>query len=79
MKVAKNGIRVIKREERERQAQPNPETPDTEAAAEPGAHPATERELTTSVTEWVNDFLQRRHDGFQAEIGQIRATFDVKN
>jgi hypothetical protein len=77
MNVAKNGIRVIKREEREQQARQKMETPEQETAAEPESHRRQERELASSMTEWVNEFLRRRHDGFQEDIGgQLRALFD---
>ncbi len=68
MNVARNRIRVIKREERERQARPEMESPEREADPDPVMERAKERELVSSVTEWVNDFLQRRHDGFQEKI-----------
>jgi hypothetical protein len=75
MTMAKNGIRVIKREERERQEQQKIETQDK--AAEPDLDKAQERELASSVAEWVNDFLRRRHDGFPEDIGgQLRTLFD---
>jgi hypothetical protein len=75
MKVAKNGIRVIKREERERHEQQKIETQDKDI--EPEMDKAQERELTSSVAGWVNDFLRRRHDGFPEDIGgQLRALFD---
>jgi hypothetical protein len=75
MKLAKNGIRVIKREERERHEQVKTEAQDKDA--EPRMDKAQERELTSSVAEWVNDFLRRRHDGFPEDIGgQLRALFD---
>jgi hypothetical protein len=77
MKVAKNGIRVIKREEREQQARQNALTPDAETGGEPHMPKAQERELASSVTGWVNDFLRRRHDGFPEDMGgQLRALFD---
>jgi hypothetical protein len=76
MKVAKNGIRVIKRDERARHDEGRKiETPDKDI--EPELDKAQERELTSSVTEWVNDFLRRRHDGFPEDMGgQLRALFD---
>jgi hypothetical protein len=76
MKLAKNGIRVIKREERERpDEQQKIETQDKDA--EPEMDKAQERELTSSVARWVNDFLRRRHDGFPEDIGgQLRALSD---
>ncbi|HEX8457256.1 MAG TPA: hypothetical protein VF656_08165 [Pyrinomonadaceae bacterium] len=75
MKVAKSGIRVIKREERARQEQRKIETQDK--AVEPDLDKAQARELASSVAEWVNDFLRRRHDGFPEELGgQLRALFD---
>jgi hypothetical protein len=76
MKVAKNGIRVIKREERARHEQQKIETQDKDI--EPEMDKAQERELTSSVAGWVNDFLRRRHhDGFPEDIGgQLRTLFD---
>ncbi|HEX9918297.1 MAG TPA: hypothetical protein VGA87_03965 [Pyrinomonadaceae bacterium] len=77
MNVAKNGIRVIKREERERQARQKMETTEQDTDPEPELNRMQERELVSSVTEWVNDFLRRRHDGFPEDMGgQLRALFD---
>jgi hypothetical protein len=77
MNVVKNGIRVIKREEREQQAQRNAKTPDAETVVEPHMPKAQERELVSSMTEWVNDFLRRRQGGFPEDMGgQLRALFD---
>lgn len=76
MNVAKNGIRVIKREERERETQriaESLETVEHSVDAEPGAHEVEERELVSSVTGWVNDFLRRRQDGFQEDINENSA------
>ncbi|HEY1403554.1 MAG TPA: hypothetical protein VGB05_05465 [Pyrinomonadaceae bacterium] len=74
----KNGIRVIKREERERPEQQSTQTPDTDAEADPGMDRAKERELTSSMTGWVNDFLKRRDDEFQEDVGELRALLDSK-
>ena len=75
MKVAKNGIRVIKREEREQHEQQKIETQYKDI--EPEMDKAQERELTSSVAGWVNDFLRRQHDGFPEDIGgQLRTLFD---
>ena len=77
MNVAKNGIRVIKRVEREQQARRKMETTQQETDAEPELNRRQERELVSSVTEWVNDFLRRRHNGFPEDMGvQLRALFD---
>ncbi|HEY0099281.1 MAG TPA: hypothetical protein VGB76_10060 [Pyrinomonadaceae bacterium] len=77
MNVAKNGIRVIKREEREQRAQQKMETTKQETEAETELRRTQERELASSVAEWVNDFLRRRHGGFPEEMGgQLRALFE---
>jgi hypothetical protein len=77
MKVAKNGIRVIKRDERTRHDEGQKiETPDRDI--EPEMDKAQERELTSSVAGWVEDFLRRRHhDGFPEDMGgQLRTLFN---
>jgi len=62
-------IRVIKRDERNRQ---KTESPDTTATKKT---PPTARDIVATVTEWVNEFQQqRRTDTTQAIKGLFRDT-----
>lgn len=65
MNLAKNGIKVIKREERERLLRQEKETRGQDPNVERNIHEAKKQEPVATVTEWVNDFLRRRQHSFQ--------------